>query len=69
MTKSKPPNPTSTVTLHDVAARAGVSAMTASRALSGEGAVSRRSKSKVMAAADALDYVPNVSARVMRGGL
>jgi LacI family transcriptional regulator len=67
MTKSKPPHASSTVTLHDVAARAGVSTMTASRALSGEGAVSHRSKHKVMAAAEALDYVPNVSARVMRG--
>lgn len=67
MTKPKPPLPTSSITLHDVAAHAGVSAMTASRALSGEGSVSRRSKNKVMAAAAALDYVPNVSARVMRG--
>jgi LacI family transcriptional regulator len=67
MTKPKQPHPTTSVTLHDVAAYAGVSAMTASRALSGEGAVSRRSKTKVMAAAAALDYVPNVSARVMRG--
>lgn len=67
MSKSKPPHASSSITLHDVAARAGVSTMTASRALSGEGAVSHRSKSKVMAAADALAYVPNVSARVMRG--
>lgn len=67
MSKTKPPLPPSSITLHDVAARAGVSTMTASRALSGEGAVSRRSKSKVMAAAEALAYVPNVSARVMRG--
>ncbi|MEO7577726.1 MAG: LacI family DNA-binding transcriptional regulator [Massilia sp.] len=67
MTKTKPPSTASTITLHDVAAHAGVSAMTASRALSGEGAVSGRSRDKVMAAADALGYVPNVSARVMRG--
>lgn len=67
MTKSKPSQATSNITLHDVAAHAGVSVMTASRAISGEGAISRRSKDKVMAAADALDYVPNVSARVMRG--
>ena len=67
MTKTKPPRASSPVTLHDVAARAGVSTMTASRALSGEGAVSHRSKHKVMAAAYDLDYVPNVSARVMRG--
>lgn len=66
MTKPKTPNPTS-ITLHDVAERAGVSTMTASRAITGEGAVSRRSKHKVMAAAEALGYVPNVSARVMRG--
>ena len=67
MTKSKPPHTPAAITLHDVAARAGVSAMTASRAISGEGAVSRRSKHKVMAAAEALGYMPNVSARVMRG--
>src|SRR5687767_11487543 len=67
MTNAKPPQPTSNVTLHDVAALAGVSTMTASRALSGEGAVSARSKYKVMAAAEALAYVPSVSARVMRG--
>ena len=67
MTKAKPPQPTPNVTLHDVAAHAGVSTMTASRALSGEGAVSARSKHKVLAAAEALAYVPNVSARVMRG--
>lgn len=67
MSKPKPPHPTSSATLHDVAAKAGVSVMTASRALSGEGAVSGRSKKKVMAAAEDLAYVPNVSARVMRG--
>lgn len=67
MTKSKPNHAFATVTLHDVAAHAGVSAMTASRALSGEGAVSSRSKDKVMAAAEALGYMANVSARVMRG--
>lgn len=67
MTKAKLSSATSSVTLHDVAAHAGVSVMTASRAISGEGAVSRRAKHKVTAAAEALGYVPNVSARVMRG--
>lgn len=67
MTTSKTPKGPATITLHDVAAQAGVSTMTASRALSGEGSVSRRTKHKVLAAADALGYVPNVSARVMRG--
>lgn len=67
MTKSKLSHAQTPVTLHDVAAHAGVSAMTASRALSGEGSVSGRAKNKVLAAAEALGYAPNISARVMRG--
>lgn len=56
-----------TVTLTEVATRAGVSVMTASRALSGEGYISEALKQKVVAAADSLGYLPNLSARVMRG--
>lgn len=41
--------------------------MTVSRALNGEGYISERSKQKVLAAADALGYSPNLSARMMRG--
>lgn len=56
------------VTLVQVAAKAGVSVMTASRAMSGEGYVSEDTKAKVQAAALALGYAPNALARVMKGG-
>ncbi|RJG17881.1 LacI family DNA-binding transcriptional regulator [Massilia cavernae] len=58
----------STVTLVDVAEKAGVSVMTASRALSGEGYASEKSRTKVQAAAQALGYAPNALARMMKGG-
>lgn len=57
-----------TVTLVQVAAKAGVSVMTASRAMSGDGYVSDEAKGKVLAAAKALGYAPNALARVMKGG-
>ncbi len=56
------------VTLVDVANKAGVSVMTASRALSGEGYASTSTKLKVQEAAKALGYAPNVLARVMKRG-
>jgi len=56
------------VTLVQVAKKAGVSVMTASRAMSGEGYVSEETKTKVQAAARALGYAPNTLARVMKGG-
>ncbi|MRW94198.1 LacI family DNA-binding transcriptional regulator [Duganella sp. FT80W] len=56
------------VTLVQVAAKAGVSVMTASRAMSGEGYVSEETREKVHAAARELGYAPNALARVMKGG-
>ncbi|WP_342113519.1 LacI family DNA-binding transcriptional regulator [Pseudoduganella sp. OTU4001] len=56
------------VTLVDVAKLAGVSVMTASRALSGEGYASEETKTKVQAAAKQLGYAPNALARMMKGG-
>jgi LacI family transcriptional regulator len=56
------------VTLVQVAAKAGVSVMTASRAISGDGYVSEETRAKVQAAAKALGYAPNALARVMKGG-
>jgi LacI family transcriptional regulator len=57
-----------TVTLVEVAQRAGVSVMTASRALSGEGYASDETRAKVQAAAQELGYAPNALARMMKGG-
>ncbi|MFC7659463.1 LacI family DNA-binding transcriptional regulator [Pseudonocardia benzenivorans] len=54
-------------TLQSVADLAGLSLMSASRALSG-GQVSPENAARVKAAAEALGYVPNVAARRMRGG-
>lgn len=56
------------VTLVDVAKKAGVSVMTASRAMSGEGYASEETKAKVQAAARELGYAPNALARMMKGG-
>ncbi len=56
------------VTLVDVAKIAGVSVMTASRALSGEGYASDETRAKVQAAAKQLGYTPNALARMMKGG-
>lgn len=65
--KSRTEAPDAAVTLTMVAQQAGVSVMTASRALSGEGYISDKTKEKVLVAAAALGYTPNLPARVMRG--
>lgn len=54
------------VTLRDVAALAGVSAITVSRALNGKGYVSQDVRARVLAAAAELNYVPNAVARSLR---
>jgi LacI family transcriptional regulator len=51
------------VTIHDVAARAGVSVATVSRVLNGKEPVREETSGLVLAAAKALRYVPNVAAR------
>lgn len=53
------------VTLHDVARQAGVSLITASRALSNPGMVSAKTIARVQQAAEAVGYIPNLIA----GGL
>ena len=60
-------SPLPSVTLSDVAAHAGVSVMTASRAISGERNVAESYKKRVFASVEALGYIPNLSARLMRG--
>jgi LacI family transcriptional regulator len=58
-----------TVTLHDVARRAGVSVATASRVLGGSARrVGRDYQERVRAAASELRYVPDAAARAMRRG-
>lgn len=52
-------------TLRDVARAAGVSTASASRALSGEGAVSPELHARIMAAATRLGYRPNLAARAL----
>lgn len=53
-------------TIHDVARQAGLSVATVSRALSGRGYVSERSKARVLAAVASLGYVPNGLARSLK---
>jgi LacI family transcriptional regulator len=66
MDQSPPKN--SSVTVADVAHRAGVSKATAARVLGGYGTVSDRVREAVTAAACALDYRPNELARSMTTG-
>src|SRR5215218_8717908 len=56
----------SVATIHDVARQAGLSVATVSRALSGRGYVSERSKVRVLSAVAALGYVPNGLARGLK---
>ena len=52
--------------IKDIAARLGVSPATVSRALSDSGLVAEPTLSRIRAAADALNYQPNASARNLR---
>lgn len=66
--KKKPNQPESKpATLTDVARRAGVAAMTVSRAINNSGYVSPDVRKRVLAAASALKYRPNVLARQLKG--
>jgi len=56
------------ITLKDVAALAGVSIKTASRALAGEPGVNAQTFETIKAAAQKLDYRPNRLAQQLRGG-
>src|SRR3954467_7585155 len=56
-------NTAAAATIHDVAARAGVSVATVSRVLNGKSLVREETSRAVLAVASALRYVPNVAAR------
>lgn len=53
-------------TIHDVAARAGVSTATVSRVLSNPEIVARATRLKVLKAVDQLRYMPNAAAKTLR---
>jgi LacI family transcriptional regulator len=55
-------------TINDVAAAAGVSRATASRALSDYGRISEQTRTEVKKAAERIGYTPNQVARSMRAG-
>lgn len=54
------------LTLADIARKAGVSTGTVSRALSGTDLVNDKTKAKIMAIAEQLNYKPNIAARNLR---
>src|SRR5215471_15052922 len=54
------------ITLREVAARAGVTAMTVSNVLNGRGAVGHQTRARVLAAVEDLDYRPHAVARRLR---
>lgn len=56
------------VTLQDVARYAGVTAGTASKAISGAPHVRQETRARVIAAAELLKYVPNASAQSLKSG-
>lgn len=60
---AKPVRPGRMATIVDVAARAGVSAMTVSRVINGHSSVSAETRAAVEAAIAELSYTPNVAAR------
>src|SRR6187402_413217 len=63
VTSKKPDRHGRRATIKDVAAKAGVSFMTVSRAINGREGIRPETKAAVMAAIDALGYKPNVAAR------
>ena len=56
------------VTIHDVAARAGVAASTVSRALNNPGRVNATTRERVQRIAAELNYVPSTNARALSSG-
>lgn len=60
--------PRRAVTIHDVAARAGVAASTVSRALNNPGRVNAETRERVRRIAAELKYVPSTQARALSSG-
>jgi LacI family transcriptional regulator len=68
VTPPRSPSGERRVTIHDVAAQAGVAASTVSRALSNPGRVNRATRARIEEIARAMNYVPNVQARALTSG-
>ena len=68
MPDSAPASAPPRVTLADVAARAGVSVGTASKALNGSGRMRPETRERVLGAADALGFTPNQHAQSLHSG-
>jgi LacI family transcriptional regulator len=68
MTASEP-NRSQPLTMRDVAARLGVSAMTVSRAIRGDSGIGELTRQRVLAEVEALGYRRNDLARMLRSGL
>jgi DNA-binding LacI/PurR family transcriptional regulator len=69
-TTSRSPDARATITLRDVALRAGVSVSTVSRVVNGRDAglpIRRETRDRIIAAATELGYRPNLLARALRG--
>lgn len=56
-------------TIHDVAARLGVSSMTVSRVVNGSDEVGPETRERVLSVIKEMNYVPNVAARAARSGV
>ena len=64
--RRNPPQDKSVCTLEDVAAEAGVSRMTVSRVLNGQGGASPKTRQHILEIAQRLKYRPNAAARGLR---
>lgn len=64
--RARPSNYTGSITIDDVAALAGVSTATVSRALSSPGLVAAGTRERVLEAVRSSGYIPNVAARSLR---
>ena len=54
-------------TIKDIARYVGVSTATVSNALNGRANVSEDMRRRIMEAAEQMNYIPNISAKLMRG--
>lgn len=56
------------VTIRDIAEKAGVSTMTVTRAFRKDSVISEKTRLRVMKAAEELKFIPDLNAKILRGG-